>query len=163
MKPLCFLQELTLEFLLFLPPLSARCCPHHPATLRPACQLCAPGISWGSQAVIFMSFYFLPSEAKAFLPLLDMHFLKIQLSRKMSGFEARRRACWDKACEKNTAETAKGVSDRTGSRYDGEGESCPPASSQSEVQTVIQHSACSDIRLSNEKTSLMSKTPYFTS
>lgn len=142
MKPLCFPWELNLEFLPFLPPLQACCCPHHPATLRPACQLCAPGISWGSQAVIFMPFYFLPSEAKAFLPLLDMHFLKIQLATGVVGTEPEK-----KTLQKRQMGLVTGLGRSMTAR---EG---PVHLRLLRVECRLLFSK-SDIRLGNEKTSL---------
>lgn len=69
--------------------------------------------------------------------------------------------CWDRAWEKDAAEKANGVGDRTGSQYDGEGGSRPPASSQSGVQTAIQQEWYQTRQW--EDITIMNKTSYLTS
>lgn len=117
MKPPQFLEEMKLIFFVAVSPFSFSLLSPHTATLRPTHQLYAPGISCGSQAVIFKAFISSSRRRRLLTPSTLLRFSCPEKGWVISG-----KVTGDRACDKDTAKIGKAISDRAGLQYEGEWE-----------------------------------------
>lgn len=153
MKPLCSPWELNLEFLPFSSSTSGLLLsppPSHSETCMPT--VCTRNFL-GKPSSNLHVFLFPALRGKGF---------SIPAWHALSEDPVWRRVLLGQGLrKKDAAEKANGAGDRSGTQYDGEGGSRPPASSQSGAQTALQQEWYQTRQW--EDLTILNKTPYLTS